>query len=372
MTSTPSPYPARLAKLQGLIRQNNLTAMAIVPGANLFYLTGLPFQTASRPMILIVPAEGTPGLIIPSLEVPRAEGRTPFPITFFPYTDAEGYAVGYAAASAALRLAGGRIGVEGMKMRVLEGNLLAEHAANARIEPAEDWLMWLRMHKDQAELAAMREAIRISEAALERTLTAFRPGQTERHIARTLQAALDDLGSTENAFDAAILSGPNSALPHGGPSERAANPGDLLLFDFGGRFGGYAADITRVFAVGSLSAELEKIYQTVLAANLAAIAAVRPGIAAQEVDRAARKVITDAGYGEYFIHRTGHGLGLDIHEAPYMREGNPMLLEPGMVFTIEPGIYVQGLGGVRIEDDIVVTETGGEVLTTFPKALRTL
>ncbi len=218
----------------------------------------------------------------------------------------------------------------------------------------------------------MRKAIALSETALEAAAAKVSPGMTEQQALRVLTNALADAGGTEHAFDLIVLSGPNCALPHGYSSERVIQQGDFVLFDYGLKVDGYASDITRVFAAGAVSDELKRIYETVLAANQAAIAVVRPGIPAADVDRAARKVIEAAGYGQYFIHRTGHGLGLDIHEAPYMREGNPMLLEPGMTFTIEPGIYIPGGAGVRIEDDILVTATGGEVLTHFPKALQTL
>jgi Xaa-Pro dipeptidase len=228
------------------------------------------------------------------------------------------------------------------------------------------------MHKDAAETARMRQAIAISEAALEETIAGVQPGLTERRIVTLLLSAMANAGSEGNAFDPIVLGGPNSALPHGIPSDRALQDGDLLLFDFGAASNGYLADITRTFAVGKVDPELVKVYETVLAANQAGIRAAKPGVPAQEVDRAARKVIVDAGYGEYFLHRTGHGLGIDAHEGPYIREGNGQLLEPGMVFTVEPGIYLPGKGGVRIEDDVLVTATGVDVLTSFPKAFKVI
>ncbi len=146
----------------------------------------------------------------------------------------------------------------------------------------------------------------------------------------------------------------------------------MLLFDFGGMADNYPADITRTFAIGQPEAQLAQVYAVVLAANEAAIRISRPGVPAYEVDRAARQVIVDAGYGEYFSHRTGHGLGLDTHEPPYIRAGNPQLLETGMIYTVEPGVYLPGVGGVRIEDDVLVTPSGVEVLTTFPKGLQAI
>ncbi|MCE7948433.1 MAG: aminopeptidase P family protein [Chloroflexi bacterium CFX4] len=363
---------ARLDKLRGIVRRAQLDCVALIPGANLFYLSGAPFEAASRPLLLLVTPEETPALIIPALELPRIEGREPFPLRYFSYSDAEGYDSAFAAACQALNLAGKQIGVEGMKMRFAEGAALARHAPNSRVQAADDSLQWLRVHKSADEIALMQRAIAISEAALAQTLPHVRVGMTERHIAHLLTEALSANGAEAHAFEPLVLSGENTAQPHGSITGRAVREGDLLLFDFGAKVSGYAADITRTFVVGAPSPEISRIYETVLAANMAGIAAAKAGAPCQAVDRAARQVITEAGYGEYFIHRTGHGLGLDIHEPPYMREGNAQLLESGMTFTVEPGIYINGVGGVRIEDDVHITDEGAQVLTSFPKALQSI
>jgi Xaa-Pro dipeptidase len=191
-------------------------------------------------------------------------------------------------------------------------------------------------------------------------------GLTERELAQRLTAEMLDAGADSIAF-MIVVAGPNGADPHAGPSERPLQNGDLLTIDCGAVHSGYIADITRTFAIGAVEDKLREIYELVLQANAAGRAAVRPGVAAQDVDRSARAVIEAAGYGEEFFHRTGHGLGLETHEPPYIVEGNERLLEPGMLFTVEPGIYVGGLGGVRIEDDVVVTPSGAETLTHFPR-----
>jgi Xaa-Pro dipeptidase len=177
-------------------------------------------------------------------------------------------------------------------------------------------------------------------------------------------------GATSLPFEPIVLIGPRSALPHGAPGDRSVQPGDLLLFDFGVSVDGYASDITRTFAVGQLDDELRRAYDAVKRANEAGRKAARPGVEIQEVDRAARKVIADAGYGQYFTHRTGHGLGLEDHEPPFACEGDTTILEPGMTFTVEPGVYLPGKGGVRVEDDVVITQDGSESLTTFDRELR--
>ncbi len=195
---------------------------------------------------------------------------------------------------------------------------------------------------------------------------------SEREIAGLLVVEQLRRGGGKHPFEPIVLSGPNSALPHGEPGDRVVNAGEPLLFDFGTTAHGYASDITRTFSVGQPSARFAEIYAVVQAANAAGRAAAGPGVVAQEVDRITRKVIEDAGYGMYFTHRTGHGLGLEAHEGPNIVEGNTQVLEPGMTFTIEPGIYVPGVAGVRIEDNMLITPDGAESLTTFDRDLQVI
>jgi Xaa-Pro dipeptidase len=263
-----------------------------------------------------------------------------------------------------------RLGIEAYKMRVLELRLLEKAAYALTCEAADAIIAQLRLIKDADEIAAMRRAVEITERALDDVLDAVRVGMTERQIDNLLTQALQQRGAEGLAFEPLIQSGPNSALPHATAGERAVQAGDVLLLDFGVTFGGYLSDITRTFVVGQALDEIKKIYELVKQANTAGRAAAKPGVSGQDVDRAARKVIEDAGYGQYFTHRTGHGLGLEGHEPPYMVEGNVVPLAVGNTFTIEPGIYVPGLGGVRIEDDLVVTENGAESLTTYDRELR--
>ncbi|MBX3063155.1 MAG: aminopeptidase P family protein [Anaerolineae bacterium] len=362
----------RLSKLRVLIKEAGFDVAALIPGATLYYLTGIHFHLSERPIILFVPADGEVGMILPALEEQHVIEKQPFPIQPFVYSDRQGYGVAFDAASKTLSLAGKRVAVEGLQMRVLEGQTIQQYAPNSQIISADKVISRIRLHKQASEIALMRNAIAISEAALEATIGQIEVGMTEQRVAHILHSEMTQRGGQGLAFESAILTGANSALPHGGPGDSVIREGDLLLFDYGAKVSAYPADITRVFAVGKLDPELEKIYRLVKAANEAGIAAAKPGVTAQDVDRATRKVIADAGYGDYFVHRTGHGLGLDVHEAPDILEGNTQVLEPGMIFTIEPGIYLPGKGGVRIEDNILITETGCEVLTSFPKTLRTI
>jgi Xaa-Pro dipeptidase len=219
----------------------------------------------------------------------------------------------------------------------------------------------------------MQEAVYIAQKALEETLPEIESGISERELAGKLVVALLANGSDpEMPFSPIVASGPNSANPHAFPTDRQLSKGDMLIIDWGANVGGYFSDLTRTFAVGGVNEEMSKIAQIVLDANVAARSKAGPGVPAQEIDQAARKVIESAGYGEFFTHRTGHGLGIEGHEEPYIREGNPVPLIPGMTFTIEPGIYLPGKGGVRIEDDVVVTNEGLLSFSDMPRELKIL
>jgi Xaa-Pro dipeptidase len=219
----------------------------------------------------------------------------------------------------------------------------------------------------------MRKAVKIAEAALQATLPKIKIGITELEIAKELTLQLLQHGSNPRLpFFPIVSGGPNSANPHAAPSDRRLVDGDLLVIDYGANVNDYLSDITRTFAIGDVDPEFKKIAQIVLEANRAGHAAAKPGVPLGDVDKAAREVIKAAGYGKYFIHRTGHGLGLEGHEEPYIRSDNSSLIEPGMTFTIEPGIYMPDRGGVRIEDDVFITESGCESLTNLSRDLKTI
>jgi Xaa-Pro dipeptidase len=260
------------------------------------------------------------------------------------------------------------------RMRVMELRLIEDACLNPRVEAAEPLLAELRMVKDELELSTMRQAVAIAERALLATLPTIRVGQTEREIAAELVVQTLRAGSdAELPFAPIVASGPNSALPHAFVTDRRLEAGDLLTLDWGAATGGYFADLTRTYAVARLpDDELRRIYELVRQANAAGLAAARPGALAAEVDTAARQAIAAGGYGQYFVHRVGHGLGLEGHEDPSMHGRNEQSLLPGMTFTVEPGIYLPGRGGVRIEDDVVVTAGGAESLSTLPRDLQVI
>jgi Xaa-Pro aminopeptidase len=232
----------------------------------------------------------------------------------------------------------------------------------------------LRMVKDEFERSKLREGARLLTGVSEAAFAAARAGMAERELGRVIDAALRERGFERAAFDTIVASGPHSALPHYRAGDRRLASGDLLVLDFGGVMDGYCCDLTRTASIGPPSAEARRLHDAVHAAQSAAIAAVQPGIEASAVDAAARAVLEERGLGKAFGHGTGHGLGLEVHEEPRIserrRDAPPVTLAPGMVFTVEPGAYLPGFGGVRIEDDVLVTETGCEVLTSVPKELR--
>lgn len=360
-------YRARYAKVQAF---SDVDATVLVPGANLRYFTGLAFHLSERPILAFI-SEGGLTFVIPELELPQLAARPELAAEVIVWRDEEGFEVAFRRALGALELRGKVLGVDAMTMRLGEYLALTRLEPNLEVRALERELLGVRARKDAAELSAMRRAAALSEAALGALLPQLELGLSERQIAAKLTGALDVAGSEGHAFAPLVQIGENSALPHGAPGGRTLGAGEPLLIDFGGTSGGYPADITRTFCVGEPRAELAHIFELVLEANRAATLAAAPGVPMQEIDRAARRVIADAGYGERFIHRTGHGLGLEVHEGiPQLAEGVADTLEPGMVMTIEPGIYLPGVGGVRLEDEVLVTETGAEVLTRFPHSLR--
>jgi Xaa-Pro dipeptidase len=361
---------SRHARLAVALLNSGLDALVLNPGPTLTYLTGLEFHLSERPVVAIFRPHSQPILILPELEGAKL-ANLPLPVQAFPYGEnPAGWANVFKQGVLAARLNPAKVGVEPTRLRYLELRLLEDAAHDAGFVSAEGVIAEMRMIKDDQEIQAMRKAVQIAQDALLATLPAIRPGKTEQEIAAELSMQLLKHGSSsEMPFVPIIASGPNSANPHAAPTNRAIQEGDLLIIDWGARYDGYVSDLTRTFAIGQVDPELTHIASIVSEANAAARMAARPGIAAGQVDYAARQVIQAAGYGEYFIHRTGHGLGLEGHEPPYMFAENELELEPGQTFTIEPGIYLPGRGGVRIEDDVVVTQEGSESLSDLPREL---
>ena len=243
---------------------------------------------------------------------------------------------------------------------------------HCELVPATELLWTLRAVKDQAELDCMIQAQRIAEKALADILGKIRPGVTEKEIAALLLYKMLHYGAEDKSFDPIVVSGPNGSLPHGVPSEKPIQAGEFVTMDFGCKFDGYCSDMTRTVAVGHVTEEMETVYNTVLKAQLAGIAAAKADVTGAAVDGAARQVIADAGYGPYFGHSFGHSVGVEIHENPNATPSNSKPLPAGAVISAEPGIYLPGKLGVRIEDVIVITEQGCQDITLAPKELLIL
>lgn len=362
-------FARRREKLIEILRDAGLDGVAFVPGANFTYLTGLNFHLMERPTILFITATGDISAIMPELE--RLKWSASFGQTKTHYwQDKDGYQAAFAAA--ARDLAGMTIGVEGQRMRVFEVDSLRQHLTADHVVDMEQSLTGLRIAKEPDEIALLQEAIRISEIALEETVSTVRAGQTEQEILNTLNMRMLAGGAHGFAFGAIVLAGGKSANPHGSSDGSRLAPGDPLLIDFGAMVGGYNADITRTFFCDHVRDDHAAIYETVLAANTRGRKIAGPSLSAHDLDEAVTGVLAASPFSDLIAHKTGHGLGLDVHEAPQIMVGNMASLVPGALFTIEPGLYRENDIGVRIEDDVLITAAGARSLTNFDRSLRVL
>ncbi|MGW0598993.1 aminopeptidase P family protein [Streptomyces sp. NPDC002776] len=360
---TPAPftaddYRARMERAARAAADAGLAGLLVAPGPDLVWLTGYaPTAVTERLTLLVLVPGRDPGLIVPALEAPDAAKATGAPaLTLLDWTDGKDpYAV-----TAALLQRDGRFGISdnAWAMHLLG---LAKTLPDSSYASLTEALPMLRAVKDAAELERLTAAGAAADATYEEIRQVPFAGRKETEVAADLARLLREHGHETVDFTI-VASGPNGANPHHEPGNRVIERGDMVVLDFGGLLGGYGSDTSRTVHVGEPTDEERRIHDLVRAAQEAGFQAVRPGVACQEVDRAARAVITDAGYGAYFIHRTGHGIGVTTHEPPYMIDGEDQPLVPGMCFSVEPGIYLPGRFGVRIEDIVTVTEDGGRRL----------
>jgi Xaa-Pro aminopeptidase len=263
-----------------------------------------------------------------------------------------------------------RLAIEAESMSVATRDRLAEGLPKMEIGHSTGMVEFLRQCKDKEELKLIREAIRIAETSFAAIRASLQPDQTEAQVGDALERQIRALGGDGPAFATIVAAGPRAALPHAGVSGGCVGEGELVLIDWGAQWHLYKSDLTRVLVTGRISPKLRRVYEVVFRAQARAIAAIRPEVETTEVDEAARSVIAAAGLGRRFNHGIGHGFGLQIHEAPKMSSKNSVKLRPGMVVTVEPGVYLPGWGGIRIEDDVLVTRNGHEILTSAPKQLE--
>lgn len=360
----------RYQPFRDLAGQQGLDAVALVPGANFCRFFRKDFHQSERPLLVLIPATGTPAAVVPNLELGSFD-LVGFEGEVFDWLDQTGYQSAFDALLKHIDVA--RVGVEGQSMRVFVHHAMMQAKPSLEIIDAEKSISSLRLHKNDEEIEALSRAVKISEQALTNTLAEVCIGMTETAIESILKQQMLACGGEEFSFGPIVAAGDNSARPHAVAREDyQLQAGDALLIDFGARYAGLCADITRTFFMGHASDEAQAVYDVVLQANLAGHAVTKPGVSAHDIDDSVTKVLEASNYADRIRHKTGHGLGRDIHEEPYIMRGNHTALEPGMVFTIEPGLYQSGHFGVRIEDDVVVTDDGVRCLTSFPKQLTVL
>jgi Xaa-Pro aminopeptidase len=366
VSTDPALYPSeRLARVAGSVRAKGLDVLLLTPGPDLRYVTGYDAKQLERLTCLAVPADGDPFLLVPQLELRAAQaspaGALDLEIVTWGETEDPFGMISRA--------------VGDPNSIALSDRMWALHVLQFKnVFPAADEylastvLSPLRIRKSPAEVNALKAAGEAIDRVHANVPQWLRPGRTEREVGAKIAEAI--LGEGHAQVDFVIVgSGPNAASPHHEVSDRVIEDGDVVVVDIGGTMpSGYCSDCTRTYAMGHAPGDFTRYYEVLYSAQEAATSSVRPGITAESVDQTARKIITDAGYGTWFIHRTGHGIGLESHEDPYIVEGNSTELEPGMAFSIEPGIY-PGPHGARIEDIVVCTEDGYQRMNNAPREL---
>lgn len=362
---TADDYRARMARAAGSAAAAGLAGVLVAPGPDMVHLTGYrPTADTERLTLLVLAAGQDPVLVVPTLEAPDAEKCAGAPaLTLRDWTDGmDPYAV-----TAPLLDAKGRFGISdnAWAMHLLG---LQQQLPGTSYASLTEALPMLRAVKDAAELDRIAAAGAAADATYEEILKVRFSGRKETEVAADLARLLTEYGHSQVDFTV-VGSGPNGANPHHEAGDRTIERGDMVVLDFGGLKHGYGSDTSRTVHVGEPTAQEQRVHDVVREAQEAGCDAVRPGAACQDIDRAARAVITEFGYGDRFIHRTGHGIGVTTHEPPYMIEGEEQQLVPGMCFSVEPGVYLPGRFGVRIEDIVTVTEDGGRRLNATAREL---
>jgi len=354
----------RLERLRERMAATGTDLVALAPGAHLRWLLGFAPHPDERACLLLVGVDKA-GFVMPALNARDARQHTDLP--FWEWADDSGPGAAFAAALDNINARPRSISLD-ETMRADHALLLLDAAPEAKRGFAAETLGALRMIKDADELAALQQNAEIADTAQGAVRAAIRDGITEREL---LQVAKDSFEARGARMAFGIVgTGAHSSYPHHHPGDTPIRSGDIIVVDIGGEKDGYFSDITRMACLGQRPEDYQKIHDTTEAAVVAALAAIRPGATAREVDKAARDVITQAGYGDYFTHRTGHGLGSEVHEPPYITSTSDLVLEEGMVFTVEPGIYLPGEFGVRLEEVAVVTENGCRILSKLSRDLH--
>ncbi|GIN58844.1 Xaa-Pro dipeptidase [Lederbergia ruris] len=359
----------RLNKLSKWLEKENIEAAFITSPDNVFYLTGFRSEPHERLLALVVFQEKEPFIICPAME--KADARkSGWEYEIIGYNDTD-QPWDFIEQRVKARISNIRQwAVEKNHLNVSRYEELNTRFPSSLLQDAELILNELRMLKTPEEMASIQKACEFADFAVEVGVNEIAEGKTELDVIAAIEYEVKKKGITGMSFNTMVLTGKNAASPHGTPGMTKMKKGDFVLFDLGVIYEGYCSDITRTVAFGDISSEQQKIYDTVLNAQQEAVKAVKPGVLAKDLDNIARTHIQNAGYGEFFPHRLGHGLGISVHEYPSITATNPLSMTAGMVFTIEPGVYVPDVAGVRIEDDVFVTKNSVEVLTKYPKSLQ--
>ena len=360
---------SKVQVIQQFLHNENIDAAFITTPDNVFYVSGFKSDPHERLLGVMIFKDAEPFIICPMMEVPdvKATGWK-FEAAGHTDTDDAWEIVLNTIKSRGLSL--DKIAIEKSHLTVERLERMEKLLPGTTFLRVDEQLNSMRNIKSEDELVNLRKAAELADYAIEVGCSEIAEGKTEIEILMAIEAAVKKKGAEKMSFDTMVLSGLKTASPHGTPGDRKIQKGDFILFDLGVVYNGYCSDITRTVAFGEPTEKMREVYETVRSAEQAAADLVKPGVKAKDIDKAARDIIDAAGYGDYFTHRIGHGLGISVHEFPSMTGTNELLLEKGMVFTIEPGIYHPEITGVRIEDDVVVTESGVEVMTKFPKELK--
>lgn len=358
---------SKLSKLQSFLKDHQIDVAFVTNPDNVFYFSGFKSDPHERLLGIIFFSNQNPFIICPKMEVPDAKASGwSFDVIGHEDTDHPWNILANAIKSRISTVS--TIAIEKTHLTVDRYEALQDSFPHSNFVQLDEKINEFRVIKEKSEIEKMRKAAALADYAIEVGVKEIAEGKTELEIVQKIEAAIKEKGYSMS-FETTVLSGPKAASPHGTPGDRKIQKGDFVLFDLGVIYEGYCSDITRTVAFGEISEEQRLIYETVKKSNEESIHAVKPGVRCMDLDKISRDIIEQAGYGKYYTHRLGHGLGISVHEFPSVTGTNEMELKPGMVFTIEPGIYKPDVAGVRIEDDVVVTEDGVEVLTKYPKEL---
>ena len=358
---------SRKVRITELMKEKGVKATVLSPSMDMLYTTGFNTFPGERLLVAVFDDSGEVIFIVPRMYEQEVRERAVFD-RILSWDDSQDPSDILDALCSEKGYAGSTVAIEDI-MWFNTFDKIFSSFKQAQFVKASGIVGELRKYKTADEAEKMRKSSELAEKALGKVIPLIKVGMKENEVRDLLEAEMKQQGLTSPSFETIIGSGSNSALPHYTAGERVLKTGDSIVIDFGGMYRGYCSDMTRTVMLGKASSEYTEVYEAVKEAQQRAVEAVKPGMKASEIDAAARSCITDKGFGEYFIHRTGHGIGMEVHEEPYISDISKAVLEPGMVFSIEPGIYLPGKFGVRIEDLVMVTETGVEVLNKFSKEL---